>query len=238
MCYKANGDTLVSILNVEDGKACEVCRGLPGKPYDINAAPFLPAHPRCRCCYAPWTYSDRKKWAEEHPEESESIANRPEIPESSKATQTNLQTLSRDGILKESGTKAGEENLRFLCNLDENIYNCIRKEITTTETIIHEKRVQHIFEEHPEKAPEIVIARLAGSLMEPDYILKDRDPNVGVILKSYPEDGEQYRIVLHLAVPGDVKYTKNSIITAFYIGEGKIEKYTRNKIILYKRPGI
>lgn len=90
--YKANGDSLVKILNVEDGKACEVCRELPGKPYDINAAPFLPAHPRCRCCYAPWTYSDRKKWAEEHPEEPENIANRLEIPDSSEKTEAPLET--------------------------------------------------------------------------------------------------------------------------------------------------
>lgn len=101
--YKANGDSLVKILNVEDGKACEICRELPGKPYDINAAPFLPAHPRCRCCYAPWTYSDRKKWAKEHPEEgTEAIANRSKIPNGSDGQNgpNSLQNQGFTGIME------------------------------------------------------------------------------------------------------------------------------------------
>lgn len=60
--YKDYGDDKVQIIATDDERTCDVCKELPGKPYDINNPPFLPAHPRCRCCYAPWTKREQEKW--------------------------------------------------------------------------------------------------------------------------------------------------------------------------------
>ena len=52
--YRQNGRRRVRWITGEsDGRECAVCRERDGKEYDIDAAPRLPAHPNCRCCYAP-----------------------------------------------------------------------------------------------------------------------------------------------------------------------------------------
>ena len=72
----------------------------------------------------------------------------------------------------------------------------------------------------------------------PDYILRDEDPRMAVVLKEYKaENEERYRVIVKLAA-NDPKHPKNSIITAFYISRKKWDKYLRNKEILYIRPGI
>lgn len=52
--YRQNGRRKVRWITGEsDGRECAVCRERDGREYDIDAAPRLPAHPNCRCCYAP-----------------------------------------------------------------------------------------------------------------------------------------------------------------------------------------
>lgn len=52
--YRQNGRHKVRwITGKSDGRECAVCRERDGQEYDIDAAPRLPAHPNCRCCYAP-----------------------------------------------------------------------------------------------------------------------------------------------------------------------------------------
>lgn len=49
--YKNAGVKKVEIL-VENG-CCDKCKEYDKKEFVIEAAPFLPAHPNCRCCYIP-----------------------------------------------------------------------------------------------------------------------------------------------------------------------------------------
>lgn len=52
--YRQNGRRKVRWITGEsDGRECTTCRERDGQEYDIDAAPRLPAHPNCRCCYAP-----------------------------------------------------------------------------------------------------------------------------------------------------------------------------------------
>ena len=52
--YRQNGRRKVRwTTGKSDGRECAVCRERDGQEYDIDAAPRLPAHPNCRCCYAP-----------------------------------------------------------------------------------------------------------------------------------------------------------------------------------------
>lgn len=54
--YKAAGLQYIKLLPERDEKLCSRCRELAnenGGIYEINEAPTLPVHPRCRCCYSP-----------------------------------------------------------------------------------------------------------------------------------------------------------------------------------------
>ena len=54
--YKAAGLQHIKLLPGRDEKLCSRCRELAnanGGIYEINKAPTLPVHPRCRCCYSP-----------------------------------------------------------------------------------------------------------------------------------------------------------------------------------------
>lgn len=137
-----------------------------------------------------------------------------------------------------STTKAGGNNVNFICKIDRNIYSCVTDDITTDEVVITSKQMAHIFEGHPEKEHANVIERLSEAVQTPDYIIADSDPRTAVVLKMFTsENDERYRIIMKLA-GNDPEHPKNSIITAFYISEKKWNKYLRNKIILYKRNGL
>ena len=136
-----------------------------------------------------------------------------------------------------SSTEAAGDGVRFICNLDPGIYQCVVQDIKTDEVIITEKQVVHIFEDHRETEHTRVVERLKDAVLSPDYILRDDDPRTAVILKEYREDDAHYRVILKLAA-NDPKHPKNSIITAFYISRKKWNKYIRQKEILYKRIGL
>ena len=50
--YKVAGVKEVAVLVGKDERLCHQCSELEGR-YPLGAEPFLPSHPRCRCCYAP-----------------------------------------------------------------------------------------------------------------------------------------------------------------------------------------
>ena len=130
------------------------------------------------------------------------------------------------------------ERMKLICRIDRKIYACVTEDISSDEVIITSKQIAHIFEGHSEKEHSKVIERLAESVQNPDYILRDSDPRTAVVFKMFQKnDTERYRIILKLAA-NDPEHPKNSIITAFYISEKKWNKYLRNKTILYKRDGL
>ena len=54
--YKAAGLQYIELLPERDKKLCSRCGELANENsgiYEINKAPTLPVHPRCRCCYSP-----------------------------------------------------------------------------------------------------------------------------------------------------------------------------------------
>lgn len=71
--YRQNGRRKVRWITGEsDGRECSVCRERDGKEYDIDAAPRLPAHPNCRCCYAPVVEEAAETQPDELPQTLES----------------------------------------------------------------------------------------------------------------------------------------------------------------------
>ena len=120
-----------------------------------------------------------------------------------------------------------------LCELDMEIYQCVSPDIRTSEVIITEERIEHIKSHHPNDY-ERYSGYIVQMLKKPQYILADSVPNTAIILQSFQEAGEHFRLILKIAVLNDKPAKKNSILTFMKISEKKFKKYLRNKNILYK----
>lgn len=132
-----------------------------------------------------------------------------------------------------SSEQNGVVTVREVCKLDVEKYRCVSQDIATDEVIITDERIAHIQERHPQDY-ERYSQYLAEMVQRPQYILEDPFPNTAVILRSFSEANEQFRLILKLAVTGDGADKKNSIITFMKISEKTFRKYVRNKKILYK----
>ena len=113
------------------------------------------------------------------------------------------------------------------------IYQCVSPDIRTSEVIITEERIEHIKSHHPNDY-ERYSGYIVQMLKKPQYILADSVPNTAIILQSFQEAGEHFRLILKIAVLNDKPAKKNSILTFMKISEKKFKKYLRNKNILYK----
>ena len=119
-------------------------------------------------------------------------------------------------------------------HIDIEKYRCITDDIITDEVIITDERVQHIKEHHPGDYEKIK-GLLHAALRDPDYILEDKNPSTGLILKAIAENGLRFQIVLRIHTSADDPGFKNSIISGWTISESRWENYVSNKKVLYKR---
>lgn len=124
--------------------------------------------------------------------------------------------------------------MRFICNLDRNLYRCVTENIVTEEVIITEERIAHIRERHPNDY-ERFVSYLPEIIESPDYILEANRPNTAFILKRVEAAGEHFELIIRLKIENDPIEYKNSIITFLRIQSKKWEKYLRNKKTLYTR---
>lgn len=124
--------------------------------------------------------------------------------------------------------------LQTVGRIDRDKYRCITDNITTDEVIITEERIQHIRDRHPGDYEKIE-PFLQTALDAPDYILEDKTPNTGLILKAIEEKDLRFQMVLKVHTSADNPAFKNSIISAWEISESRWKNYVNNKKILYKR---
>lgn len=117
--------------------------------------------------------------------------------------------------------------------IDKSIYSCVTKDIITDEVIITKERIEHINERHPEDF-EKYKGYLKKILEYPDFIVEANRSATAVILKEFIEDNEKFKLILKLAVKGEPKEYKNSVISFWKIGDKTWKKISKNKIILYK----
>ena len=117
-------------------------------------------------------------------------------------------------------------------SLDMSIYKCISKNYITDEVIITEKQLIHIKERHPE-AYKNAISYIRHILAQPDYIIKDKKPDTGLIIKQVTAREKHMLLVLRMCTSCKEGY-KNSIITGWEISEKRLKNYLKNKQILYK----
>ena len=64
-------------------------------------------------------------------------------------------------------------------------------------------------------------------LDDPDYILKDKRPNTGLVIKRIFNEKESSLLVLKIIISNDREGYKNSVITSWKITEKRLNNYLR-----------
>ena len=122
----------------------------------------------------------------------------------------------------------------FVGKLNKEIFRCISEEIRTDEVIITEERIQHVNARHPGEHEKIK-EYLKEAVENPDYIIADKHPNTGLIIKEIKTGDTYIQLVLRVCTSKDEIEFKNSVISLWEISERRLQNYLRNKSILYKR---
>ena len=117
-------------------------------------------------------------------------------------------------------------------NID--IYKCITNDIVTDEVIITDNQIQHIIERHP-NVYEHVIGFLGEAVAYPDYIIRDKRPNTGLVIKKVQLEDKYVQLVLRVCTSKDSPGYKNSALSCWEISESRLNNYLRNKTILYRK---
>ena len=125
-------------------------------------------------------------------------------------------------------------DVKFVCDLNPEIYNRVVPIIKTCHVIITDKQLIHIRERHPDIS-ETVMERLAEIIQEPDYIIATEKLYTANVLKRIECNGKSYQLVLRVYTDGDPDGFQNSIITFMSVNEKRYQQYLRNRRILYKR---
>lgn len=145
--------------------------------------------------------------------------------------------MEKFNILKRSNNYYSVEQtqnvqIHKIGSLDMSIYKCISEDYITNEVVITEKQLIHIKKRHPE-AYENTVSYIERILEQPDYIIKDKKPNTGLVVKQLVAYEKHMLLVLRICVSCEKEY-KNSIITGWEISEARLKNYLKNKQVLYK----
>lgn len=244
-CYKDLDVEMVEIIETLDSHTCSICGGLDGKVIPISqyepGVTVPPFHPNCRGTTAP---AIDPKYAGERAARN-ADGNVYYVPANMKyadwkkafvdgGAKTGLTLAVAGDIIKSKSQADGGSGVHTVGHIDIETYRCITDDITTDEVIITSERIQHIQERHP-GAYEKIKDFLQAALDDPDYILEDKNPNTGLILKAIKENGLRFQMVLRVHTSVDNPGFKNSIISGWDISESRWENYVNNKKILYKR---
>ena len=116
--------------------------------------------------------------------------------------------------------KKVKRDVQFIGKLDREKFKAITDDITTDEVILTSKQVVHIKERHPNDYEEY-FGYFKEIVENPDYIIRDKQPNTTFILKEIVEKDKRFQLILRLHTSEDNEEYKNSIITFFNISENK-----------------
>ena len=121
-----------------------------------------------------------------------------------------------------------------LGKLDWSIYKCITETYITDEVIVTDEQLEHIHNKHPE-AYEDALRHIREILAQPDYIIRDKRPNTGLVIKKFQYSDRSILLVLRISTAGDRDGYKNSVITIWKITDKRLNNYLKNKEVIYKR---
>ena len=108
------------------------------------------------------------------------------------------------------------------------LYEKLSDNILTDEVILTEKQIKHIIERRGEKFYNEYFPLFLDILNNPDYIFRDNKPSTALVSKTIASDGKNINIVLKLAVKGEHKNYKNSIITVIKENDSRFAQRLRN----------
>jgi len=123
--------------------------------------------------------------------------------------------------------------LKYIGRIDRNKFLAITRDITTEEVVLTDKQIEHIKIRHPNDY-ELFFKYFKEIVEEPDYIIKDKQPNTGLLLKEIGKETIFFQLIIRLHTSNDNINYKNSIITFFKINRKKYNQYIRNKEIVWK----
>ena len=101
--------------------------------------------------------------------------------------------------------------------IDREIFRCIAEDIVTEEVVMTDNQLEH------------------NILRDPDYIIEDKHPHTGLVVKRLETGSESLQVVLRICTSEDQPGYKNSVISCWEISERRLKNYLRNKKILYNR---
>lgn len=242
--YQDLGVEKVEILETLDSHTCEICQPLDGTVIPLSqyepGVTVPPFHPNCRGTTCPhFADMDGERAARNAEGKVYYVPANMTYTQWKKAfvdggAKTGLTLAVAGDIIKSKSQADGGSGVHTVGHIDIETYRCITDDITTDEVIITSERIQHIQERHP-GAYEKIKDFLQAALDDPDYILEDKNPNTGLILKAIKENGLRFQMVLRVHTSVDNPGFKNSIISGWDISESRWENYVNNKKILYKR---
>lgn len=126
------------------------------------------------------------------------------------------------------------DKIHFVGRLDREIFKVVTEDIQTDEVIITEERISHIKARHPNDY-ERYFGYIKAIIEDPDYILEANKPYSALLLKSFEDNGKNYKIVLRLKTSLDPEEYKNSIISFQKVENDRYKRYRNSKKVLYKR---
>lgn len=242
--YQDLGVQSVEILETLDSHTCPLCQPLDGTVIPLAqyepGVTVPPFHPNCRGTTCPhYDDMDGERAARTTDGKVYYVPANMKYADWKKAfvdggAKTGLTLAVAGDIIKSKSQADGGSGVHTVGHIDIETYRCITDDITTDEVIITSERIQHIQERHP-GAYEKIKDFLQAALDDPDYILEDKNPNTGLILKAIKENGLRFQMVLRVHTSVDNPGFKNSIISGWDISESRWENYVNNKKILYKR---
>ena len=118
--------------------------------------------------------------------------------------------------------------------IDREIFRCIAEDIVTEEVVMTDNQLEHILQRHPEVFP-VVMDVVRDILRDPDYIIEDKHPYPGLVVRRLETGSESLQVVLRICTSEDQPGYKNSVISCWEISERRLKNYLRNKKILYNR---
>ena len=124
--------------------------------------------------------------------------------------------------------------IRELGKLNKEIYKCITTDIDTERVVITEEQLNHIANHHPE-AYDNVVKELQNAILNPDYIIKDKNKkDTGLIVKELLIGEKYLYLVLKICTDSQDGKWANSIISGWHISEKRLQNYLRKCTVLYK----
>ena len=138
----------------------------------------------------------------------------------------------KSGIIKPVKINSEVQDVHYIGKIDRNILEKEFGTLKTSDVVLTEERKLHIKERHPDDF-NIFEQNCNDIITHPQIILKD-EKNKDTIFMIKHIDDTNLNIIVKLAVIGDKKHPKNSIMSSYRIRDKNVKKLEKRNKVLYK----